>query len=76
MHSTLNTMPKRPDGQKRPAGVTGNAVKIMKIATSAKGDQGEAAGGPQPGLGVSPASPMTDGAACGRGLERDGDNRG
>jgi hypothetical protein len=32
------TMPKGPKGQKRPAEVIGNAVKVMRIATGEKAD--------------------------------------
>ncbi len=31
-------MPKGPNGEKRPAGVIGNAVKVMRIATGEKED--------------------------------------
>ncbi len=35
---TENTMPKGPKGEKRPADVIGNAVKIMRIATGEEED--------------------------------------
>jgi hypothetical protein len=36
------TMPKGPRGEKRPADVIGNAVKVMRIATGEEADEREA----------------------------------
>jgi hypothetical protein len=38
-------MPKGPQGQKRPADVIGNAVRVMEIATGQRGEEYEADAG-------------------------------
>jgi hypothetical protein len=35
----MSTMPKGPKGQKRPADVIGNAVKVMRIATGEESEE-------------------------------------
>ena len=52
-------MPKGPQGQKRPADVIGNAVKVAKIATGEEdeeisGGEGRAAGGRARAMSLSP----------------------
>ena len=41
-------MPRCPRGEKRPADVIGNAVRVMRIATGEEPDDGEAAPVPSP----------------------------